>query len=87
MKDKTAAREGYDRSEVSGGFTAAPEFPGCPHCKAVGLFVCTCGKVGCLAVAHGGGRSADGQTVVCPWCGARGTLGGPVERLNASGDR
>ena len=79
MKDKAAAREGYDKTELRGSFELGAAYPGCPHCKSDSLFKCDCGKVTCW----------DGQTerVTCGWCSAIMNLEGTVDSLSAGTDR
>lgn len=78
IKETLASKEGYGRSEISGGFMLDGTYPGCPYCKATGFFKCGCGKVACW----------DGErtTVTCPWCGSTSSIGGQIEGLTAGGD-
>ena len=78
IKEQSAKREGFDRGEISGAFGFATTYPGCPSCKAPGLFRCGCGKVACW-----GGVT---RTVQCPWCGRTVNLDATVDRLGAGGD-
>ena len=79
LKERTAKREGYDRTQLSGEFLLAPEFPGCAHCKGERVVKCACGGVGC----HNG----EGTTFTCPWCEKKGKLEGTINSLAAGGDR
>jgi hypothetical protein len=79
IKEKSAQREGYDRSEITGSFGFAQAYPGCPHCRAQAAFKCGCGKVSCW--------DGEGSTVICPWCGASGHIGGTAETLGTGSDR
>ncbi len=79
LEEGAARREGYDRGVVTGTFSFAEDYPGCPTCHARSCVKCSCGKVSCW----------DGvqRTVTCPWCGQTGMLSGTIDRLNAGGDR
>ncbi|HEY9605898.1 MAG TPA: TerY-C metal binding domain-containing protein [Allocoleopsis sp.] len=79
IKESAAKREGYDRSKVAGTFGFDSAYPGCPFCKASGIFKCGCGKVACWDGEH--------RTVTCPWCGATSTITGQIESLSAGRDR
>jgi hypothetical protein len=79
LNEASARKEGYDRGEVTGDFAFTAAYPGCPHCRATGIFKCGCGKVACW--------DGEQRTVVCPWCGARGDLAGQIESLGVGGDR
>jgi hypothetical protein len=80
LPETVAAREGYDRTEVSGSFEIVEhEYPGCPSCGQHGIALCgSCDKLGCWNVTE---RSSQ-----CPWCGARGTIEGEITRLRAGDD-
>lgn len=75
---RKARKEEYDRSEITGAFGFDAAYPGCPHCRAKGVFKCGCGKVACWDGERG--------AITCPWCGARGKLSGHIESLGAGGD-
>ncbi|MBM3143085.1 MAG: hypothetical protein FJ005_08645 [Chloroflexi bacterium] len=79
IKEAVARREGYDRGKITGVFVLDAAYPGCPHCGAMSVFKCRCGKVACW----------DGEryTVTCPWCGATLKLSGQIESLSAGRDR
>jgi hypothetical protein len=77
LKERAAKREGYG-SEISGSFEFAPDYPGCPGCRAPGLFVCSCGKVCCWDRVT--------RQVTCAWCGVTGYLNATVDHLNAAND-
>lgn len=79
MKEASAKREGYDRGEIGGDLAFDAGYPGCPHCRAVSIFKCGCGKVACW----------DGETrrVTCPWCRSTGEMRGQIESLGAETDR
>lgn len=79
MKEKTAQREGYDKSTISGQFLFPPEYPGCPGCGAKSVFQCSCGHMGCW--------NGESNVVTCPWCGGRGELSGTIESIDGGGDR
>lgn len=79
MKERSASKEGYDRTQISGSFGFDAAYPGCPHCEAQGAYNCACGKVVCW--------TGQEETATCPWCGAEGQVGGRVEKLSAGVDR
>ena len=79
LKETSAQREGYDRTQISGQLITDPQYPGCPHCSSKPYYRCgTCGRVSCW----------DGiiRTVTCPWCGAVGPLSGTLTSLDAGQD-
>lgn len=79
VKESTATREGYDRTEIRGSFDFDEHYPGCPGCSARGLVLCDqCGKLGCW----------DTRTTHfrCPWCGSQGRVEGQVTKLKAGMD-
>jgi hypothetical protein len=78
VKEQTAKRERFDRSEIRGKLEFAKEYPGCPSCGSAGAFKCSCGKVGCW--------DTESKRVKCPWCNDSITLDGVVDRLSAGGD-
>ncbi|MDR1830527.1 MAG: hypothetical protein LBQ76_07140 [Candidatus Fibromonas sp.] len=77
IDEKKAKHEGFDANTVSGSMKATDDFPGCPHCKAMGFVLCSCKKIGC-----------DGGIIKnlynCPWCGNRYELQA-AENFNISG--
>jgi len=77
LSDRTAKREGYDKQEISGTFSFAKEFPGCPHCGSQDFFLCGCEKVGC---------KGSSDRVTCPWCGRVGEVQGTAERVRSGRD-
>ena len=80
IPESKAAKEGYDRSQISGSFGVdSAHYPGCPHCHAPGFFKCACGQIACW--------DGESRKVTCPWCGAKGELGATIESLNAGTDR
>lgn len=78
LKEKTAHKEGYGRTEIKGIFGFDGRYPGCPYCQAPGLFRC-----------HDHNACWDGKTrkVTCPWCNEMIELGGNVTSLQAGSDR
>ena len=78
IKEASAKKEGYDRSEIRGTFGFDRAYPGCPHCHSVSIFKCGCDKVACC--------DTEQRAVTCPWCGSTGELSGQVEKLHAGGD-
>lgn len=78
VRERTASRERFDRSEIRGSFTFAPDYPGCPSCGDKSLFLCDCGKVACW--------DGESHRVKCPWCSESLVLGGNVDRLAGGRD-
>lgn len=78
VRDQTAKRERFDQTEITGSFKYDPNYPGCPYCGSKSTVRCSCGKVGCY-----NGKS---WVVKCPWCGRRGIVGSPVDRLTSGCD-
>lgn len=71
-----ARREGYDKTHVKGAVVYDDDFNGCPHCGAMGFYICAkCGKVVCY---HGE------EMVTCPNCGMSGGVRAG-ESVNLSG--
>lgn len=80
IKERTARREGYDRAQITGYISLAPDYPGCPYCGAKSFFKCgTCEHVVCW--------DGDSRKVTCSWCGSTGVLGGSLESLSVETDR
>lgn len=61
VSEKTAGREKFGDTEISGNIYITTEYPSCPYCGAKGFFQCSeCGKTTCW----------DGENeTVCEWCG------------------
>jgi hypothetical protein len=81
MRGDLAAREGYDRSSLSGQFQLGEGYPGCVGCLNRSFVLCgSCQRLGC---------AADGsRRYRCPWCGSSGELTEtPFDRLDSFGDR
>src|SRR5437764_15248949 len=64
IKETLAKKEGYNRNQITGTFSFASEYPGCPDCQAKSIFKCNCGKIACWNVGP------LPCTVVCPCCGS-----------------
>lgn len=75
IKAGAAEREGYTSTRIRGVEMDEERYPGCPYCSAKGFWKCSCGAVHCW--------SQNYVKVKCSQCGARGTLGGDVEDLQA----
>ena len=80
IKPNNAKNEGYDKTMVQGNMYATEEYPGCPHCGAIGFVQCGhCQKITCW----------NGETsMVCQWCGT--TMNDIVtatDKFSISGDR
>lgn len=79
VKESTAGKEGYDRSEIKGTFGIDDAYPGCPSCTAKSIVLCNaCGKIGCW-------NPVDSM-FTCPWCGASGRVEGEITSLKAGRD-
>ena len=78
IQEKTALNEDYDKTRITGTLIEDVEYPGCPHCGAVGFFHCSCGKLNCW----------DGKSykATCAWCGATGDLSPGIESINITGN-
>ena len=63
IDEQKAKNEGFTANKVSGSMNAVDDYPGCPHCKASGFVLCSCGKISCW----NGGSETNRHT--CPWCG------------------
>ena len=61
VNERTAEREKFGDTKISGNIYITTEYPSCPYCGAKGFFQCAeCGKTTCW-----NGES----TTVCEWCG------------------
>ena len=78
LREKTALREDYDKTKITGALIEGEEFPGCPFCKTKGFFYCGCGKLNCWD-----GRS---RFATCNWCGATGELSNGIDSINITGN-
>lgn len=79
LKESSARREGYDRSEISGTIQLDPSYPGCPHCSQAAIVRCgSCGKVSCW--------NGEERVVTCPWCKRQAELAGPITSLTSTND-
>lgn len=77
LSERAAANEGYGGTLVSGRVDLDAEYPGCPHCGAMGWFSCgSCGKLTCNS----------GEThVTCSWCNMSGECSA-AESFDLKGD-
>lgn len=79
VKESTAGKEGYDRSEIKGSFRVIDAYPGCPSCSAQALVLCAnCGKLGCW--------NPRNQMYRCPWCQSSGLVQGEISSMRADQD-
>lgn len=63
--EKSAKREGFDKTVINGRFQADIEYNGCPHCGTKEFTRCSCGKISCW----------NGERIVkCNWCGGTGEI-------------
>ena len=62
LSEKSASREGYESTLISGKVVIGAEYPGCPCCGADVWICCSaCKKMTC---------SASGEdSATCAWCG------------------
>lgn len=67
IKDASAKREGYDKTEIGGEIDFSTEYPGCPYCGKRGFTLCSCGHLNCTILKDG--------LFTCEWCGTQGTIG------------
>ena len=78
VKDTYAKKEQYDKNTVTGTFTFASAYPGCPYCAAKSIFQGSCGEVNCW--------DGTAMLVTCAWCGQTNKVGGQIEALSVKGD-
>ncbi len=63
--------------QLAGQFLIAPDYPGCPYCRATSFWRCqACGNANCWT-----GASA----VTCAWCHLAGFITGSIDHLSAAG--
>lgn len=74
VQEKTALREDYDKTQISGTLIEDEEYPGCPHCGAKGFFHCVCGKLNCW--------NGECSYVTCSWCGNSGRLSAGINSIS-----
>jgi LSD1 subclass zinc finger protein len=80
IRADVAAREGYDRSSLSGQFLLGEDYPGCVGCLNRTFVLCgSCRRLGCAA--------EGARRFQCPWCRNAGEISGSIERLESFGDR
>lgn len=80
LSEQVAVRERYEARQVDGQFANHPDFPGCPHCKAIGFTMCGhCGRITCW--------NTQSHINTCAWCGMTGELSGAVSSIRTSNDR
>lgn len=67
MEEKTAKREGYQDTDITGDIQPDTEYPGCPYCGTRYFVVCgNCKHLNC--------NTKIGEAFTCEWCGTTGTL-------------
>lgn len=72
-----AAREGYDKSTITGNLYPADEYNGCPYCKTRRFLQCgRCGKLSCWN---------NEERITCAWCGLTGTTSVLEREIDVSG--
>jgi hypothetical protein len=65
INEKSAKKEGFDKTVINGKFNADKEYNGCPYCGSGEFTKCGCGKISCWS---------GEKTVKCCWCGAKGEI-------------
>lgn len=79
VSDRRARAEKYDSTTITGSFSLAQEFPGCPYCGNDSFFSCgACGKLTCW--------NAIDEQVKCSNCNATITLSGEIDSLSTGND-
>ena len=77
ISEKSAIKEGFDKTNIRGTFQEVDEYPGCPYCGCHDIVVCgKCGKISCFP------ERVD--EAVCEWCGNKSKVS-IVDTLSASG--
>jgi hypothetical protein len=79
IEEEAAKREGYEQAKIKGDFFFDDNYPGCPDCKATGVFQCDCHGLSCW--------DQKSNRVRCPTCNSDIEIGGRVTELRAGGDR
>ncbi len=79
IKEEAAKKEGYDKGRITGNFSFALNYPGCPYCFNKGFFQCSCDKINCW--------NGQTMTVQCSWCGCTGEMAGSIQSISSGGDR
>lgn len=65
INEKSAEREGFNKTTINGKFIASADYNGCPYCKSREFIKCGCGKISCW----------NGEKMIkCIWCGTRGEI-------------
>jgi len=77
IDDSKAKREGFDKTLIEGTLTPTDDYPGCPYCGTMELFICPCGKLSCI--------QPDSRSVKCYWCNATHKNLAPVGKAKVSG--
>jgi len=68
MDEKTAKREGFDKTIIRGSMPIDEKYPGCPYCGTYSFFQCQCGKLNCFT---GNNVEEKSWEVTCNWCGKK----------------
>lgn len=66
VKEESARRERYDKTQIVGNISPDVNYPGCPFCKTKCFVICSCGKLNC--------NNGNSSIFTCDWCGATGKL-------------
>ncbi len=74
MDEKRAVREGYNKTKITGDFSASEDFNGCPYCGSKDFVFCgRCGKLSCWNKE---------ERITCGWCGITGDITTTTEKIN-----
>jgi hypothetical protein len=79
IDEEKAKREGFGNVKISGSFTPADKYPGCPYCGEVSIAFCNCGGINC---GSGLGSTHESVELTCNWCGETGyfsIVDGPLD--------
>lgn len=77
VNERTAAREGFDKTVIRGNLIPDDEYNGCPYCKAVYFVQCSrCGKLSCWN---------GEERMTCAWCGLTGDTRQTEEAIDVEG--
>ena len=72
--EKRAVREGYNKTKITGDFSASEDFNGCPYCGSKDFVFCgRCGKLSCWNKE---------ERITCGWCGITGDITTTTEKIN-----
>ena len=67
IRESSAKREGYDKTQVKGNLSFAEDYPGCPYCGGQRVTLCSCGHLSCTILKN--------HIFTCEWCKSQGRIG------------